>query len=401
MPVTCKQINGKWRLVESDSGDVSMTDKGNPADGGGHATEAECKDQAAAVNANLDGRAAATVECECLDCGHKQETAGHCNEIKCEKCGGEMRRADRPGPGRAANEAQVRGYLFDDMCFRSYGIQPTSWDPESRSVRAVLATENPVVVMDMRSRRVIREVLRMDGYMPPRGNRLPLQDSHNRGSVRYTLGSSINLHIEGEGRDAVLAADNIISSVEDRVATKVKEGHITDNSIGYLVLDREIIEPGEEREVLGVSYRADALPLQVSTRWTPKENSLTPIGADEAATIRSRFFGSTEEKMAEEKKQEPPVETPPEPEKAAAPPAVEEKEAAPARRELLEEITPRGYEALLEDAVIRSLDLEAYRAILLAEKAKREAPVGTPEPQGGQKRDGLETIGDAEFLRAF
>jgi len=41
-----------------------------------------------------------TFNCECLDCGHKIETEEHCKDIKCPECGGEMRRAERPGPGK-------------------------------------------------------------------------------------------------------------------------------------------------------------------------------------------------------------------------------------------------------------------------------------------------------------
>lgn len=39
-------------------------------------------------------------ECECLDCGHKIKTEEHCDEVECPKCGGDMRRAGRPGPGQ-------------------------------------------------------------------------------------------------------------------------------------------------------------------------------------------------------------------------------------------------------------------------------------------------------------
>jgi len=42
----------------------------------------------------------ASVQCECLKCGYKTEIDGYCNESKCPKCGGEMRRIDRPGSGR-------------------------------------------------------------------------------------------------------------------------------------------------------------------------------------------------------------------------------------------------------------------------------------------------------------
>jgi len=38
--------------------------------------------------------------CECIECGHKMESEKHCKEIKCPKCGGQMRREERPGPGQ-------------------------------------------------------------------------------------------------------------------------------------------------------------------------------------------------------------------------------------------------------------------------------------------------------------
>ena len=44
---------------------------------------------------------AANFQCECLKCGHTMASQGHCADIKCPECGGEMRRAERPGPGKA------------------------------------------------------------------------------------------------------------------------------------------------------------------------------------------------------------------------------------------------------------------------------------------------------------
>jgi len=41
-------------------------------------------------------------KCECIECGHKLASDKHCVELKCPKCGGEMRRQERPGPGRGA-----------------------------------------------------------------------------------------------------------------------------------------------------------------------------------------------------------------------------------------------------------------------------------------------------------
>jgi len=43
---------------------------------------------------------AETFNCECIDCGFKAESEKHCADIKCPECGGQMRRAERPGPGQ-------------------------------------------------------------------------------------------------------------------------------------------------------------------------------------------------------------------------------------------------------------------------------------------------------------
>jgi len=43
---------------------------------------------------------AETFKCECIKCGYKMESEKHCKDIKCPKCGGQMRREERPGPGQ-------------------------------------------------------------------------------------------------------------------------------------------------------------------------------------------------------------------------------------------------------------------------------------------------------------
>lgn len=42
----------------------------------------------------------AQFNCECIKCGYKLKSSQHCADIKCPKCNGKMRRAERPGPGR-------------------------------------------------------------------------------------------------------------------------------------------------------------------------------------------------------------------------------------------------------------------------------------------------------------
>lgn len=52
MPVSCKKIGGKYRIV-GPGGGIEKTAKGHARDGGGHATSAACGRQARAINASL------------------------------------------------------------------------------------------------------------------------------------------------------------------------------------------------------------------------------------------------------------------------------------------------------------------------------------------------------------
>jgi hypothetical protein len=53
MPVVVRKRGDKFRVVESGSGNVAKTAAGGPADGGGHATQAQANRQARAINSSL------------------------------------------------------------------------------------------------------------------------------------------------------------------------------------------------------------------------------------------------------------------------------------------------------------------------------------------------------------
>jgi len=44
--------------------------------------------------------------CECIECGYYMASAEHCKDITCPKCGGTMRRVERPGPGQPRIQAR-------------------------------------------------------------------------------------------------------------------------------------------------------------------------------------------------------------------------------------------------------------------------------------------------------
>ena len=65
-------------------------------------------------------------ECECIECGHTLKTDEHCKDLKCPKCGGQMRRKERPGPGQKSDDGSNNEISAEQMAevrrkYRSLG----------------------------------------------------------------------------------------------------------------------------------------------------------------------------------------------------------------------------------------------------------------------------------------
>jgi len=56
--------------------------------------------------------------CECLECGHTIETEEHCIDLECPKCGGQMRRRERPGYGQLHKDDEGKGSEFGNIDFK-------------------------------------------------------------------------------------------------------------------------------------------------------------------------------------------------------------------------------------------------------------------------------------------
>ena len=52
-----------------------------------------------------DAMKAGQYNCECISCGHTLSSDEHCANITCPECGGEMRRLERPGPGKDGEDS--------------------------------------------------------------------------------------------------------------------------------------------------------------------------------------------------------------------------------------------------------------------------------------------------------
>ena len=164
----------------------------------------------------------------------------------------------------------------------AFGLRqsPASLDDTARTVDFVLATEGRVPVWDW-ERGMIDEILLMSGCSFP--EQVPLLDAHSRCSIEDQLGSLRGLRVEGE---SLLATAHFSSTAGDAFR-KVAEGHLTDISVGYSV-DESYWIPEGETGFVGESGRSFAGPVRVVSKWTVREGSLTPIGADDAAKARSQ-----------------------------------------------------------------------------------------------------------------
>lgn len=193
-----------------------------------------------------------------------------------------------PGKRSDADRESLRKGIDPDLFTRSFQVRADTIDEKSRSVEGVIASENPVTVLDLRTFEIIDEILLMSGMRLP--DQVPLLDSHQRGSIKNILGSVRNFKIEKTRDGGVLVARNFFDDDEDglRAFGKVKNGHVRDFSIGYRVHASAEIEAGNTGKVAGREFTAGAQNLRISVDTEVRENSLLAIGADPVAKVRKQ-----------------------------------------------------------------------------------------------------------------
>jgi hypothetical protein len=176
-----------------------------------------------------------------------------------------------------------------DLSTRSLTLRADSINAEQRSFEAVVATESIAQVFDYRTYDVIDEILLADGGEFPES--VPLLANHQRYSLEGdVLGSASDFRREGNqwvGRGALAVAVGENDPVE-RVWIRVRDRHIRAVSIGYRVTQFVDIPAGQQQIIGGRAFLAGERRLRISQRWQVHELSLTPIGADSLALIRTQ-----------------------------------------------------------------------------------------------------------------
>lgn len=158
---------------------------------------------------------------------------------------------------------------------------PKTYNDSTRSVRVAAVTENPVTVHDIVRGLQYSQVTLVDGVNLPANHQVPLLDSHNWRSVSNVLGSARNFSINGNALECDVFFSGTQMGLE--VAQKVKEGHLTDFSVGFMPVESVWIPEGESSVIRGRTFYG---PIQIVTKWNLLELSVTAIGKDRNAKVR-------------------------------------------------------------------------------------------------------------------
>jgi hypothetical protein len=195
---------------------------------------------------------------------------------------------------KAKKKQEVPAMNYRSAPFSVRAEGPSTLDEATRSVEVVLSTENPARVYDW-ERGIINEVLLMSGAQIPASRQLVMLDTHSRYETANIIGSAREIRIEG---DKMVGRAQYSSAPEaEGPWIKTKEGHLTDYSVGYRVDEAAWVPEGQTSTIDGRTF---AGPVQVATKWTPRELSAVPIGADSSAKARSEINDNTNKNDKEE-----------------------------------------------------------------------------------------------------
>ncbi|OOY27470.1 hypothetical protein BMI90_12740 [Thioclava sp. L04-15] len=160
---------------------------------------------------------------------------------------------------------------LDNLLTRAAQTRPNSYDPETRTVSAVIATPSPVTRRDARG--AFLEVLTADTLDLSGADGLPVLDSHRTASVRDQLGRVRSIAVEGDAVVAVLE----ITSAEDAapVVQRIADGTVSGVSIGYRVSGWTERNTPQGR-------------VKSPTGWRLTEVTLTSNPADPSARLRQK-----------------------------------------------------------------------------------------------------------------
>jgi len=170
-----------------------------------------------------------------------------------------------------------------DLLTRSATFEPTSYDAERNTVRVIFSTGAEVPRRDLSGEYLERLSLAPEAVDLSKLRGAPVLNNHDHYSgVEAILGVVEDAIVDGSRGEAVVRFGTR-PEVQGIVAD-VRAGIIRNVSVGYSV--------EEWREA-----RENGVRIKTAVRWTPREISFVPLGADPAAQVR-KLGGSMEQQTA-------------------------------------------------------------------------------------------------------
>ncbi len=167
-----------------------------------------------------------------------------------------------------------------DLLLRNASLEPATFDAEAGTVTAVFSTGAEVRRRDLQGEFLERLSLEPGSVNLEPLIGAPVLNAHRRDGVENVLGVVEGAWLE-EGRALARLRFSRRSDVQG-IAEDVRAGVIRNVSVGY-----EVNEWREERR--------DGQRIKTAVRWTPREVSLVPLGADSAARVRAKGGGDMEQ----------------------------------------------------------------------------------------------------------
>ena len=153
----------------------------------------------------------------------------------------------------------------------------SSFDPDARTVAAILATETPVKRRDYERGGFYNEVLVVsaDAIDTSRMGSLPLLDAHRDFGVESRLGTVVPGSLRFESDRALVTIQLSRNEKAEQVFRDLSDQQTLSCSVGYRILQSERISGEDEIDTIR------------ATKWQPVELSIVNIPADASATTRS------------------------------------------------------------------------------------------------------------------
>ena len=242
---------------------------------------------------------AETFDCECIDCGHELKSETHCKDLKCDKCGGQMRRKERPGPGQKAktfNKKSVK--LVQDAIIRRFGsyagLDVVEQDGLFRITNKNPQAEKMHIAAEFSEREDNGEkltVLSFSSELPVTQFGEPEILLHDAGAADFSRLMTVGAILKNHDPDVIVGVP-VRAWIDEQKrgnltmrwgttpeALKAKQEALVDKtlrgvSVGYSI--KEFVYLKDETE----TYQGISGPAWVASKWDALEASLTPIPAD-------------------------------------------------------------------------------------------------------------------------